>query len=390
MQRAVAGAAMAAMAVVAAACSGGGEAEPARPLDDTLRLNDIQALGSHNSYHLEQPEEVMILLRAFSAELADSLEYSHLPLADQFADQGIRQIELDVFADREGGLYATPEGPTIAGLTVPVDPEMSEPGFKVLHVQDIDFGSSCPTLVACLQEVRDWSAANPGHVPIMVLIEVKQDEIPDPVNAGFAIPETIVADDLDALDAEIRSVFAPEEILVPDDVRGERDSLEDAIVTDGWPTLGESRGRVLFALDNGGDILDLYVQGHPALEGRVMFTSSERGTPEAAFLKLNDPIADADAIRDAVAAGYVVRTRADGDTAQARSGDTAQRDAALDSGAQWISTDYPIDDPRFPADYRATIPGGTPAGCNPVREPEGCTSEAVEDPTQLAVPARQN
>ena len=75
-----------------------------------------QVLGSHNSYHVIQPPEVMELLRLFSPELADSLEYSHLPLPEQFTDQGIRQIELDVFADREGGLYGDPAGPRLAQI----------------------------------------------------------------------------------------------------------------------------------------------------------------------------------------------------------------------------------------------------------------------------------
>jgi hypothetical protein len=363
-----------------------GGSEAVRPLDDTLRLNDLQVLGSHNSYHQEQPPEVMALLRAFDPGLADSLEYSHPPLEEQFDDLGIRQIELDVFADSQGGLYSTPAAPGLANVPFEPDPALAAPGFKVLHVQDVDYGTTCPTLIACLEDVRGWSDANPGHIPIMVLIEVKQDAIPDPVNAGFVVPETVEADDLDALDAEIRSVFDPEQLIVPDDVRGERDSLEEAVLEDGWPTLGESRGRVLFALDNGGDLRDLYVAGHPALEGRVLFTSSDRGTPEAAFLKLNDPVADADAIRDAVAAGYVVRTRADADTAQARTGDMTMRDAALASGAQWVSTDYPVDDARFPATYVAAIPGGTPARCNPIRQPDDCTPEAIEDPSLLDTP----
>jgi hypothetical protein len=378
---------VAAAAALGAACGDDGEEEPLRPLDDTLRLNDIQALGSHNSYHLEPEPEVMALLQAFDAALADSLAYGHLPLPEQFSDQGIRQIELDVFADREGGLYADPAGPRLAGLPSVEEPEMLEPGFKVFHVQDVDQRSTCLTLVACLDLVRDWSDTHPGHAPILVLLEVKQDPIPDPVGAGFVVPEAIEAADLDALDEEIRSVFEPDEMIVPDEVRGDHDSLEEAILADGWPTLAEARGRVLFALDNGGDVLDLYVEGHRALEGRVLFTSSPIGSPEAAYLKLNDPIGDGEAIREAVADGYVVRTRADADTAQARTGATTERDAALGSGAQWVSTDYPVDDPRFPPDYVVSIPEGSPARCNPVRRPESCTSAAIEDPELLELPA---
>ena len=64
-------------------------------------------------------------------------------------------------------------------------------------------------------------------------------------------------------------------------------------------------------------------------------------------------------IRQAVLDGYVVRTRADADTVQARSGDTSMREAALRSGAQWVSTDYPVADTRFTSGYAATIPGGS-------------------------------
>lgn len=121
-----------------------------------------------------------------------------------------------------------------------------------------------------------------------------------------------------------------------------------------------------------------------------MFTSSPIGSPEAAFLKLNDPITDADAIRQAVADGYVVRTRADAGTAQARTGDATTRDAALESGAQWVSTDYPVDDARFPPAYVVAIPEGIPARCNPVRVPENCSSTAIEDPDLLGIPAERD
>jgi len=260
---------------------------------------------------------------------------------------------------------------------------MSEPGFKVLHVQDVDFGTTCSTFVACLEEVRAWSSANPGHVPIMILVEAKDDPVSIGVDLGFAVPPTIGAAELDALDAEIRSVFPDEQVLTPDDVRGEAATLEEAILTDGWPTLGEVRGQVLFALDNEDDVRDAYLDGHPWLEGRVMFASGEPGDPWAAFVKRNDSVASQDDISELVAAGYVVRTRADSDTNEARTGDTTVRDAALASGAQWVSTDYPAPDPDFDTGYVVEIPGGTPARCNPVRAPDPCEPTDIENPSTL-------
>jgi hypothetical protein len=107
-----------------------------------------------------------------------------------------------------------------------------------------------------------------------------------------------------------------------------------------------------------------------------MFTDSVPGAQEAAFVKKNDPFA-AD-IPDLVAAGYVVRTRADGDTVEARSGDTGPRDAAIASGAQWVSTDYPVENPDFGTGYVGRDPGGAPARCNPINAPPGCRAAGLE------------
>ncbi len=375
--------ALAFVGLAAAGCGDASSGSSAYPLDGVLRLNQVQVLGSHNSYHIQPREPLFSLLRAFSEPLAQSFEYTHLPLTEQFTTQGIRQIELDVFADPEGGLYANRAGQRAAtGDGASGIPELDEPGFKVLHVQDIDFETTCYTFVQCLQEVRAWSRANPGHVPILILVEAKDEAIPDP-GLGFVTPLPIGPAELDALDAEIRSVFAPDEMITPDDVRGDRETLEQAVLEDGWPTLGEARGRVLFALDNGGEKRDAYIAGHPSLRGRVLFTSSLPGEPEAGFVKLNDPIADGELIRDLVARGFIVRTRADADTVQARTGDTRQRDAALASGAQFVSTDYPVPDPDFGTGYFVAIPGGMPARCNPVNAPPECTSLDVENPAAL-------
>ena len=83
-------------------------------------------------------------------------------------------------------------------------------------------------------------------------------------------------------------------------------------------------------------------------------------------------------IPDLVRRGYVVRTRADGDTVQARANDTAQREIALASGAQWVSTDYEVPDLRF-SDYQVRLPEGTVARCNPVNTAPGCRSLYLEE-----------
>jgi hypothetical protein len=340
------------------------------PSEDTL-MNEVQYLGSHNSYHIQPRDDLFQLLLVFIPDVAPTLQYTHIPLQEQFDTQGIRQIELDVFDDPDGKLYANHPVRTLfeedaaSGIA-----ELDEPGLKVLHVQDIDYETTCYTFVSCLREIKAWSDSHPGHLPITVLVEAKDDTIPDPINLGFVVPLEFGVEALNRIDAEIRSVFPPEQLIVPDDVRGNFATLEAAVLTQGWPRLADARGRIMFALDNTDDTRDNYIAGHTSLAGRVLFTDSPVGTPEAAFMKRNDPLANPGDIESLVAQGYMVRTRADADTVQARSGDTTQRDAAINSGAHFISTDYPVPNPDF-SDYYVRLPGDRIARCNPVN-PGSC------------------
>ena len=358
--------------------------------DGCMRLNYVQVLGTHNSYHVEPRPALLQFIGSLSAEQAAAIEYTHRPLGEQLGELGVRQVELDVYADAGPGQYALPLGqlvfPTNPPASDPIRPELLAPGLKVLHVPDVDFESTCLTLTACLQELEDWSAQHPGHLPVMVQIEAKDDAAPIPpglLPPGLPDPVTPPAfgpGELDALDAEISAVFDADQLITPDDVRGDRATLEDAVLRDGWPTLVETRGRFVFTLDNEGAVRDAYVAGHPSLADRVMFVSAQPGTPEAGFVKVNDPLADPELIPSLVAAGYLVRTRADADTVEARVGLTARRDAAIASGAQFVSTDYPEADPAFGTGYLVDLPGDEIARCNPVLSPPGC------DPTQLERP----
>jgi hypothetical protein len=345
--------------------------------DDCVALNHVQVLGSHNSYHIQPRPELLAALLAFDP-IFHQIEYTHPPLPEQFGDEGIRQIELDVYADPAGGLYAHRAGLAAIGEDPDSpDPAMYAPGFKVLHIQDIDFETRCLTFVECLRDVKSWSDAHPGHLPIMILVEA-EDDVLTPV-LDFVVPIPFDSAQFDALDAEIRSVFPPEQMITPDDVRRGLPTLDEAVRTLGWPTLGSSRGRVLFCLDNGGK-RRTYLEGHRALAGRVLFTNSSQGSADAAFVEQNDPLDDPGRIPTLVATGYIVRTRADADTEQARTGDTTDRDAALASGAQYVSTDYPVPDPLFGTGYFVEIPGGSPGRCNPINAPPGCRSSAIERP----------
>ena len=346
---------------------GSGEGEATTPAgDDAVALNELQFVGSHNSYHVA-PEAPIMQWLAWGASVVPQvasalgdpaqLNYTHAPLTTQLA-RGVRTFELDIFADPTGGRFANPLLPELLYLDVARPTGMDQPGMKVVHIQDIDFRSTCPTLVACLGELRAWSDANPDHLPIVINLELKDDRLPAPFD-GTPIVEFDAAQ-LDAVDAEITGVLG-DRLITPDDVRGDAPDLRTAVSTVGWPSVAESRGRFLFFIDNANK-RDLYLQGHPSLEGRVMFTSSGEGQPDGAVLKENDP-GDGTRIRSLVEQGYLVRTRADADVVAP---DPATRDVALASGAQIVHTDFPPGESHASTGYVVSFGTRVAARCNPV------------------------
>ncbi|MEZ4250843.1 MAG: Ca2+-dependent phosphoinositide-specific phospholipase C [Polyangiales bacterium] len=302
------------------------------PMDDTLRLNHLQCEGTHNSYHRAPPGEF------------PDWQYDHAPLDVQLESQGVRKFELDVWWNNRERLW------------------------HVYHVERIDDGTTCERLLECLATIRTWSDAHPGHHPIFVQIETKTP-FDDETGMRF-----------EALDEEIRTVFPEELIVSPAMVQGDAATLREAVTTTGWPTLGEVRGRVLFFLNCSRQECELYASRD--LRERPAFPDSRLDDPWAAVRILNS--ADDPAIPTSVAMGMLVRTRAismpsafelDAD------GLRAELDAALASGAHFISTDVPV--PREDVALHVEMPEGMPSRCNPVSAPEGCTAAAIEDPSRL-------
>lgn len=306
-----------------------------------LGLNEIQVLGSHNSYKLAMAAENFLALKARNPATAEALEYTHRPLTEQL-DLGLRKLELDVFYD--------PDGSRFPGRTV-----HSGSRFPVLHVQNLDDRASCPDLLTCLGEIAAWSAAHPTHVPIFISFNAKDEVIDQP---GFLLPLAFDEDAWLAMDAEIRAVL------------GERLIEPRTVVRDGgpvWPPLDEVRGRFVTILDESGSKRASYA-GRWA--ERAMFANLPENEAGAAILVVNDPLTEFERIQRLVRSGYVVRTRADADTREARTGETNRRERAFASGAQLVSTDYYLPADHFGTDYVVALPGGM--RCNPLLRPPAC------------------
>lgn len=353
-------------------------------------MNHIQVIGTHNSYH----REISLAEREVFENYIPSPEnyyYSHSSLSNQLSHQGVRSLELDLHSDEKDGLYYPPLIWTLSNLTNSTTPfdgsVLLKPGIKVFHVTDFDPNAVCHTFIDCLIELKNWSDKNPRHVPIIIDLELKTEA--PACDAGGVCPGEATNWTLPRLlnvDAEILSVLPREQLIIPDDIRVGNLSLEESVLKHGWPHLDDARGRFMFFFDNDpssdpNNPAKLYTaEGHESLQNRTVFTNGVEGEPAAAFIKHNNPLGNNTAdIQRQVKKGYIVRTRADEPMSTVLSKDTAMKDRALESGAQVVSTDFPVYgmSARWDWDYVVNLDGSV-ARCNPVLAPESCVAADLE------------
>lgn len=296
------------------------------PIEVDLRLNHIQAKGTHNSYHIDSWFPV------------PEWQYTHEELPVQASEQGVRKFELDLHYN-------------------PVRRQID-----VFHAVVIDRQTQCKSLTECLTDMKEWSDSNPGHHPIFFLLEPKENP-----------PRTDQGEFMALLEETIADVWPMDRIVTPDLVRGSHATLPDALADVGWPSLDAVRGRAFFVLHDTGELRDIYTADAPVLEGKRMFVESSASDDFGAFLIMNDPIGSIDAILNAVSQGFIVRTRSD----SSLEWNAEKYQAALASGAHIISTDFPA--PREEGGPYLDIPGGNPSRCNPIVAPAGCTSAMIEN-----------
>jgi len=325
---------------------------------EEVRLNQIQVIGSHNSYKIAIEKPLMDYLLKENPNLS-GLEYDHVPLTEQL-NLGLRSLELDIFYDPQGGYYTDPKGLEIVKSLgeepqpFDVEQKLQLPGLKVFHVQEIDYRSHHLLFIDALKELKKWSQANDGHTPIIITINAKDGEIP---NTRKPLPFT--AEALHSIDTEIRDVFVEDHLVTPDMVRGNFETLEQAVLTNGWPLLKDVKNRFLFVLDEGKEKTVKYLSNFPNSKGPVLFVNVAEGNPDAAFRIINNPVRDFEKIKELVALGYMVRTRADADTKEARENDYHRFEKAQASGAQVITTDYYLPSKLFKSDFQVIFKNGS-------------------------------
>ena len=343
-------------------CSGGW-------MNANLRLDQVQVVGTAESYKQRPDSALMGLIRMGGKQNAEALDYGQPALSKQL-DSDVRALQFDVAYDPRGGAYRNPTGASMAMDLLPDDymKAMANPGFKVIHVLDVDYRSSCLALTDCLREVAAWSQAHPRHLPIIISLKTNDAKTPMP---GATKPVVCDETAMNELEDEIRAVFAPDQMITPDQVQGNHASLREAVQAHAWPLLGAARGKVIFVLDDSAAKIKAYQGSRNGPEGRAMFVATEETSPLTAFVSIPDPLKDKARIEQAVKSGFIVFTRADEGTREARGNSMARRDAAFASGAQIVQTNFAAADPAI-SGYHVSLADNPAARCGERLESEHC------------------
>lgn len=292
------------------------------PADDLFSMSDVAVVGTHNSYHVQTTE-------------LEAWNYTHVPLDSQMR-LGVRQYELDLWWD-------------------------DADGWRVFHIPALDEGTTCETLRDCLDALVVGSdALGRQHLPTVILLEIKE-----------RFDHTAAPDRMAALESTVGSSLAGH-LLAPADFGGTLADLGGAF-DDGWPVLTGQRGRFIPVVHARGDWAEAArVSNAPEL---FLDGYGDLDAPWAAVHSINDP--GDPRIAEVRAVGHLVRTRADADVVEATANDPTRRDAALSSGAHFISTDFP--EPHPETGYVVRVSELGPAACGP-DAPTDCEDLLLEDP----------
>jgi hypothetical protein len=322
-------------------------------ITSSLKLNQIQVVGTHNSYKVAIDSALMVIIRRKNPGEARALNYAHHSLLKQLKN-GARNLELDVYYDPKGGRYAHPYGLRLLkkrGLShKSFDPtgKMQKPGLKIFHIPGIDFRSHNLLFKDALEELKTWSEQHPNHIPVFITINAKEGTV-DMKRITQPLPFTGSA--LDSIDAELERYLGKVQLITPAMIRQKDKTLKASVEENGWPPLDSLRGRFLFILDQHGIERTRYIKSHPSLKGQMMFADAPESSPEAATMIINNPIKQQTCIKKMVKKGFIVRTRADANTVEARENDYSRWKAAKKSGAQIITTDYIVPSLMFNSPY---------------------------------------
>lgn len=285
-------------------------------IENGVKFNEVQFVATHNSYQLLPTDEYKQLFNTvsdltFGLLSAEKTQFEMDNLTEQF-ELGIRSVEVDIETVDDG----------------------ENVSFIVTHDPLCDNTSSCYDFEKALEEIRMWSDNNPGHLPITVIIEPKKAVVPVNNMKNFTLEYARILDEL------IREKMG-DKLLTPKDMMRDFADFKEMRENDGWLTLEETMGKVLFLLHDT-TVTSKYISLDKTIKSQAMFPMlryNDRDKSYASFIIDNSP---ADALKHKEESlgrcNLIVRTRADSFPAFS---DEKYKNAD-ESLSQIISTDFPV------------------------------------------------
>lgn len=293
-------------------------------IENGVKYNEVQFLGTHNSYQIEATEEYKQLFRTlsdltFGLISAETAEFTMDSLTEQL-EVGIRSLEIDIeTVDKEGDV-----------------------SFIVTHNPQMDNTTGCYDFEKAIEEIKMWSDHNPGHLPVTVIVEPKKGVIPVNDMKNLTMEYVSVLE-------EIISEKMGDTLLTPKDMMGNYGSFKEMREADGWLRLEDTMGKVLFLLHDT-TVTSQYIKQDESIKSQTMFPMlrfDDRNKEYASFIIDNEPGTalshEAESIEKC---NLIVRTRAD----SFPNADEKRYEKTNNCLSQIISTDYPVrkNESRYP------------------------------------------
>lgn len=301
---------------------------------DGVKFNEVAYIATHNSYQLQSVPSYQKAYRdletvTFGLIKGDAPTYCSDTLTEQF-NVGIRSIELDVETVVNG----------------------DDVSFICTHSPLIDMTSSCYDFELALEEIKMWSDANPGHLPISIIVEPKEFFL---LENGMRFINLKYANVLDNL---IREAFG-EKLITPAEMMGEHNSLKEMREADDWMRLEDCAGRVAVFFHDTDGVTGRFIKQDETLKSRAMFPMlryKDRDKSYASVLIVNKPDDIEKRSTELIyEKNLIVRTRVD----SFGSYNEEDRRKTLESGAQILSTDYPKKADMTNVEYYVDFSNGT-------------------------------
>lgn len=300
-----------------------------KAFSDGIRINEVAVIGTHNSYQMLATPQKLLLEKVRSVLSSGKKGGNALFEMDTFTEQlekGVRNLEIDIETVDDSG----------------------EVSFIVTHKPLTDNVSSAYDFAKGLEEIALWSDNNPDHLPIYLLVEPKGkvESVNNMKNFSYDYAKELDRTITDALG---------DRLIIPKQIMGKYESLEQMRKADRWPTLKEAAGKIIVLL-HPCDVTGEYIDADTSISTQAMFPmlrTVDIDKSYASFILDNEPENALGNNKKTVdEKNLMVRTRADNYP------DFSDEKYALTDkcGSHIITTDYPPRTVR-PNDHTYTFDG---------------------------------